>query len=373
MPKITKDFKKDFSSRTWFLVINNPQNVFGNLHPEELVQTAIDTWIDGHDERTCAANYEVADTGTPHIHMVCEGRKMRFSAIKKIFPTAHIEATQGTKEDAEDYINKKGKFSEKAHTLVVPPIYHGEIKAKPRGGDHSAPHGMKKAEILEAAQAMINAGSTPEEIMDAGGIQFRQYDTLIQKAYFAKRKKETPPYRKVTTYYHIGESGSGKSHTYLDLCEEKGEDKIYMMTDFSNSSSSFGGLDHYNGEPILFMDEFRPPFSYSMLLQMLDGYKIEIHARYANTFALWTEVHITTILPPETLYNLLVPPDQREVDPKVQLFRRLDIIVYHWIDNEKYKTYEMSMKSYKDYADLIRQAHVHEIEQLGFIELQDND
>ena len=75
---------------------------------------------------------------------------------------------------------------------------------------------------------------------------------MIRQAYFWHRYKETPPIRPIKVYWHVGDSGTGKSYTYIKLVEEKGEEAVYMYSDFEN-----GGLDNYCGEPILFMDEFR--------------------------------------------------------------------------------------------------------------------
>ena len=60
--------------------------------------------------------------------------------------------------------------------------------------------------------------------------------------------------------------------------------------------SSIGGLDHYIGEKILFLDEYKGELPYGMLLTICDKYKANIHARYRNIWALWDEVYIASNL-----------------------------------------------------------------------------
>jgi len=65
-----------------------------------------------------------------HLHLVLEdSNTARFSAIKKAYPTAHIEPTMGSKAQAEDYIQKKGKFAGKGEkTLYI--ARRGEIQGR---------------------------------------------------------------------------------------------------------------------------------------------------------------------------------------------------------------------------------------------------
>ena len=110
------------SSRSWFCVLNNPKSVFTDLEkPEDMVDAAIEKWCFKKPHRTCAVNYEIGDSGNHHMHMVLEDpSKSRFSAVQKLFPGIHIAHTRGTKEQAEDYINKRGRFAEKSHTVIIP-------------------------------------------------------------------------------------------------------------------------------------------------------------------------------------------------------------------------------------------------------------
>lgn len=348
------------SSRSWFCVFNihtlynsnddrtevqllnskQIRELFADLTPEDIVDTAIEMWCRNKPYRTCAVNYEIGDTGNEHLHMVLEDpSKVRFSAIQKLYPGIHIEPTRGNKQQAEDYINKIGRFAEKNHTVIVPARYRGEIKAK---------QGYRSD--LSIIEELIDKGKTPNEIMDIS-INYRQYEKLIRGYFFAKRIKETPPKRNVKVFWHTGESGTGKSFTYVQICEEQNEENIYLMTDYDT-----GGLDLYCGQKILFMDEFKGNMSFQRLLNYLDGYKIQIHCRYANAYALWDEVHITSIFPPEEAYKFMVNMEYQERDQLAQLLRRLTKIIYHYKNNGAYKSFELSGTDYKNYDDLKNKA-----------------
>lgn len=326
------------SSRSWFCVLNNPQNLFGDMTPEEMVSYAIDLWIDGKPHRTCAVNYEIGDTGNHHMHMVLEDpAKSRFSAVQKLFPGIHIEETHGSKEQAENYILKKGQFEEKNHTVIVPAVFHGSIKAS-QGSRND----------LEIIEDLIEQGKNPNEILDIS-INYRKYETFIRKHFFAKRKKQTPIHREISVYWHTGESGSGKSYSYVNLCKEKGEENIYLLTDYEN-----GGFDDYCGEPVLFMDEFKGNIKFQQLLNYLDSYRCQIHCRYANCYALWNEVHITSVFTPDTVYKNMVDEDKRNIDKVQQLLRRITSIIYHYKDkNGNYCSYAMPISRYTNKEDLV--------------------
>jgi len=328
--------KNTDSCRSWFCVLNNPEKLFENLTPSEIVDRVIEMWCENKPQRSCAVNYEIGDNQTPHLHMVLEDpSKTRFTAVQKLFPSIHIEPTRGTKEQAQDYIHKRGKFEEKGHTVVIPARFHGEIKAN-KGNRRD----------LQIIQELIEDGKTPDEIMDIS-INYRNHESLIRKAYFRKRSKETPSMRSVNVVWHVGESGCGKSYTYKQLCDIHGEDNVYLLTDYEN-----GGFDSYCGQPILFMDEYKGSMKFQVFLNLLDVYKTQIHCRYSNAYALWNEVHITSIFPPERAYSFMVNAEQQSDDKILQLYRRINTIIYHYKDGNDYKLFSLPMSQYTTYEAL---------------------
>ena len=135
------------------------------------------------------------------------------------------------------------------------------------------------------------------------------------------------------------------------------EIEIYFATDHHEN----GMFDEYYGQPILIIDELRY-IRYEILLQITQGYKAHIHCRYQNAYALWTHVHITSILPPEKLYENIVPLDKRSDDGIEQLMRRITDISYHYKIGKEYKTFTLPGNEYRSYESLKNRA---EAAQLG--------
>jgi len=262
----------------------------------------------------------------------------------------HIEPTKGSKEQAEEYIQKRGKWQEKGEQVLYT-ARRGEIKGA---------QGQRRD--LDIIEELLLQGMTPDEIF-ALSFPLRRYEKMVRQAFFDMRVKSVPPKREVSVYWHVGESGSGKTYGYVKDCELHGEDKVYLLTDYEK-----GGLDLYCGQPILYMDEFRGQMRFAQLMNYLDGYKVQLSCRYANAYALWDVVHITTILPPEMVYQNMVDSN-RSVDTYEQLRRRIKAVIYHWKDAEgNYHRFETPMQQYKDYETLKRQALLGSTGQ--FVEIQ---
>jgi hypothetical protein len=332
-----KEMDAKESARSWFCVLNNPEETYTGL-PQDIAESVLDEWIRDKPSRSGAVAYCISANGTRHLHMVLEdSSKARFSALKNTYPRAHLEPTKGTKEQAEDYINKRGKYEEKGEQVLYIAKF-GEIK-----GCQGA---RKDFDILED---MIEKGYRPEQIMREN-MSYRRYEKYIRDAYYDKRKRETPFLRPIDCTWHVGCSGSGKSYTVKQMVDSGLQDDIYLLTDYD-----MGGLDRYNGEDILFMDEYRGQIKYSTLLMMLQGYMQQFHARYTNFYGLWTKVHITSVMPPEMVYQKMVN-DYQDIDTLKQLLRRINRIVYHWKDETGYHKYEMLMDEYIDYDNLKERA-----------------
>ena len=328
-------------SKSWFAVLNNPADHGYIGTPQEVCEKLRSEWLSVSDSRTGAWVYCVSAEGLHHVHMVLEDRvAMRFSKIKKNYAVGmHFEATKGNKEQAEAYITKQPPFDEKGEQILYT-CRHGEIQAV-----------QGRRTDLEKISDMLEAGLTPREIM-AQDFSYRRYERMIKSAYFDKRKQDTPVVREVKVHYLVGESGSGKSYTYVSLCEEHGEDQVYFFSDYEG-----GGWDAYQGEPILFLDELKGQFPFSLLLQILDKFKTQLHARYSNVVALWREVYITSVFPPEELYKKMVEESARGRDKQQQLLRRITDITYCYIDEAgNHRRYTIPMSQYKDYETLKQEA-----------------
>lgn len=285
--------------------------------------------------------FETGDQGTEHFHLYIKFKyPQALKTISKAFGNAHIEDAHGNSKQNRDYIRKEGAYldSEKKETNHIETFFEsGECPV-----EETESKGYRSD--LKQIDAMLQKGLTPNQILEKLPFFYRRYEKDIRGQFFALRSRNVPPRRNIKVVWHVGESGTGKSNTYVKLCKEHGEESIYLLTDYDT-----GGFDMYCGEPILFMDEFKGSMKLQQLLNYLEGYKIQIHCRYANARALWNEVHITSVYPPDEVYRFMVDQDKRNRDRLTQLLRRINTIVYHYIENDDYKTLEIPGKDYVDY------------------------
>ncbi len=341
-----KAYSYDSQKKAYFITLNNPLDYdYSHDNIIDIIHSKFK-----HRIYWCMCD-EISSTGTYHTHLyVLLSKKKRFSSVQNCFKHGHIEAeTKGSPQECRAYIRKEGaKHQSKAETNLPDTFYEeGQIPDFFISSD--------KTEMLLQIEDMLDSGLTPSEIMDKS-IVLRQYETLIRKQYFARRFNETPPLRDVKVTWHLGASGSGKSYTYVELCNAHSPELVYYASDFTNACSAM--LDTYEAQPYLFIDEVKTDsFKYGYLLQLLQGYRTPIHARYSNVYSLWKEVHITSIYTPRDIYEDMVGVGQRSTDSFYQLERRITNYVYHWkTDDGVYHTYEIPASEYTSYEDLKKRA-----------------
>ena len=306
-------------SSSWFAVFNNPNDHGYSGSPQEICEKLRDDWIQDSSTRCGAWAYCVSADGLHHVHMVLEDVKpMRFSKIKKEYCIGmHFEPTKGSKKQADDYINKRPPFDEKGEQILFI-CYHGDIKGK-----------QGRRSDLDVYYDRLSAGETPKDILMDTPKAYCHFGVL-KSMFFNLRDSSTPLVRDLRVTWHIGSSGSGKSYERVLLAKELGsDDDIYYLTSFNS-----GAFDLYNGESVLWIEDYRGEFKLQELLRILDKYKADIPARYCNIKALWTQVHITSVLTPQECYNKSILDDYDRIE---QLLRRITTICYHFkTDNGEY-------------------------------------
>lgn len=308
------EIKNDTKSRTWFCVLNNPQNYTefeGCETPDDYCKRAGDMWISDSVCKSCAIRYCIKDD-LIHLHMVLEKESQaRFSEIKKTFPYAHIEATMGNKNQVMDYINKVGQFEEKGEE-VLGKYDFGDVKGR-----------QGRSRIYDQIQALLDTGLSPDEVIHELGFIAQQYYDDMVAYYMSLKQIAVPAQHPVKVVYHYGESGTGKSYfCHTKLIDEHRKGDVY----FAPMEHSF---DDYQCESVLVLDDLRDDFKWNYFLKILDSYKLRLPCRYKNKVACWYEVHITSVLSPQELYDLLVPVERQNSEPFKQLSRRISEVWIH--------------------------------------------
>lgn len=331
----------DFSCHSAFCVINNPRYDITYKHNEEgeiikdengkavilkqepteyhslteqqICDDVLNKWVGDDDKRTGAVLFCVSALGLEHLHCVFESEKTfrPLSALKKLFPKVHIEITKGNKKQVEDYINKVGKFEEKGEKIIAKSQV-GEIKGcQGKRTDLISPDQIKEF-ILEGKKPQEIFWEYPQTLKSKG---------VVETLFYIHRKNTTPICRKVNVHWLFGSTACGKSYSYVELCEKYGVSEVYRVNDYANP------FDTYQGEKILFLDEFRGNLPYGTLLGLLDVYQGQVRARYNDKVGLWSDIYITSPYTPFELYQN-VSERNDDIDKLEQFIRRIDDIVY---------------------------------------------
>lgn len=307
------------------LTINNPQKPAttvsekGLNNVEDTKNYIDETGLIKDGDYYCFSFERGLKEATPHIHVFFCFKSPRYGkVIKEKFPTAHVEFCNGSNQENRDYVYKTGKWegNEKEGTRIEGMQYENkEIPAE---------RGQGKRTDLESIKDLIDNGMTPREVLETNP-NYYKFDKYIGEMFYNKRLKETPMKRDVEVIIHTGVAGAGKSNVLTTLLE----DRLFIGADYSSAL-----FDNYEAQEILFLDEFRGQIPYNQLLVILDGYKMPVHARYYNKYALWNEVHITSVIPVEDWYN-----NDNIRDTFEQLKRRVGKIVFHIMYNKADRTY----------------------------------
>lgn len=235
---------------------------------------------------------EVGKNGTPHVHLYMQfSLAVRFSTIKKRFPTAHIEAALGSAQSNRDYIRKEGKYadSDKAETRVDGSFFEwGAMK----------PLKLTRAQTMPKIIALLRAGKTTLEIIS----QFPEYafkgrdiDTLREEILAEKYMNEN---RDVTVHYVYGATAFGKTSGIFKAHDSK---DICRITDYSGSYGV--RFDAYHGHKVLVLEEFHSQIDLPFMLNLLDRYPLMLPARYMDSVACYNEVYLTSNEPLENQYH----------------------------------------------------------------------
>lgn len=358
------NFSTNVRGRCWIATVHiaNMQNAGWKeedyKNPEKLAEMLQDAWVGDKDDREAAVAVCLSADGCYHAHVALYGNTTTLRKVSKTMFNSHVEPQCGGKKELTNYMLKLGEHEEKGEEVLY--TLDMDCIQDVRGTRSD----------LKAIEELLKQGRTPSEIMRSN-FSYRKYEKMIRSEFIDIRMRETPLIKTdKECIWIVGESGTGKSYYYKELCEKYGEENVYFATDFDN-----GGMDYYidQGAPeIFFMDEFKGNIRFSELLVILDQYsRAQIHCRYANCYCLWNKVIITSVYPPDEIYESLVEEGDRGRDKIEQLLRRLDKIQYRYKDGAEYKSFEIPTSEYTNYEDLKKRAHGKDNVD-GFIETDSN-
>lgn len=348
-------FSANYKGRAWMVTaqVKNFENlkIQDYENPEVLAKALSFIWEDSgkSGDRTCGVVVCRSKEGLYHAHIGAYGNATTLGCVAKVFGYSHTEPQLSGKKRLKEYLLKQGEFEEKGEEVLY------------EYGIDNIQDGKGNRSDMDDISLMIEAGATPSQIFEKS-FKYRKYEKMIMSAYVDKRIKEASLHKNMHCEWHTGASGSGKSYTYISLCEKYGRENIYFLNDLQN-----GGFDMYmeQGAPkVLFIDEVKPcDITYKQMLMLTDAYSsAQTHSRFHNTLNLWDRVYVTSIYSIEDFYKELVPEEKRNTESFEQLRRRFHKVVYHYKNHAgEYKQIECNMDLYKSINRLIDKALISEV------------
>lgn len=271
--------------RKWLLVINNPAEA-GLDHAKltEILHRFSPSYF-------CMAD-EIATTGTYHTHIFfCAPSPVRFSTIKKRFPTAHIEKAYGTPKENRDYITKSGQWADTSKAETSVPGTFEEWGTLPADNEDKAP------EMFQLMQELRSGKSTMEVIEEHPNLAFRIREIeLLRQTILAE--KYSVEKRKLDVTYLYGASGAGKTWGIFERHDPR---EICRITDYGGRNGVH--FDAYRCQDVLVFEEFHSQIPIDSMLNHLDIYPHTLPARYTDRTACYTKVYITSNIPLEEQYR----------------------------------------------------------------------
>jgi len=267
---------KDPQSRKWQLTINNPDG-FTNRQIRKIIEDYFCSAV-----YYCMANEQGEQTKTLHTHLyILFSGGVRFSTIKKHFPTAHMEAAKGSSKQNRDYVAKEGIWennNEKSGTKIPGTFEEwGEMPEENQGII-----GVEAA-IIER----IQDGATNAEVL----IEFPHMLRGLRDVEYVRQTLRAEEYRdkwrNLEVAYIWGETATGKTRFVMD---SYGYSNVYAVNNYKHP------FDGYAGESVMLFDEFHSSFRIQDMNNYLDGYPLSLPARYSNKQACFEKVFIVSNL-----------------------------------------------------------------------------
>lgn len=266
---------KDTRHRKYQLTINNP----GETWTHEKIKTALKTL---NLKYYCMADETGQQEQTPHTHiyLVTSVSAIRFSTVKGLFPTAHIEPAQGTSEENRAYIQKSGKWAEgeKGETSVPGTFEEWGKCPNERPGERAD---------LAILYEYIKDGLSNYEIMEANPDYMLSLEKIERARQAVREQQYRETFRELEVTYIWGPTGTGKTRSVMEGHSYAG---VYRVTDYGHP------FDSYAGEEVLLLDEYASNFKIRDMLNYLDGYPLTLPARYSNRVACYRRVYIISNL-----------------------------------------------------------------------------
>ena len=224
---------------------------------------------------------EGEQTGYKHWQLYLEHKNaVRRSTLKKAFPKGHFEKATLTRVHAIKYVTKPD-------TYAGVRISMGKLDLTVRQG--------KRTDLDSYLEQMSLEGKTASQIIleDHRAVK---YAGMLDRLQLERDRAEwADKFRDIEVHYIYGSSRNGKTSA---IYETYGKPNVARVVSYDENP-----FDVYYGQEVLVLDEFRSSLQISQILTYLEGYYLELPARYANKVAKFSKVFIITNIPLEEQYQ----------------------------------------------------------------------
>ena len=199
--------------------------------------------------------------GTYHTHVYAVfSAPVRFSTLKKRFPSAHIEKAISTHSSNIAYVEKSGKWAHSEKGLTTVPNTLEEYGTRPTDSNGS------NALLCELYE-LIKDGKSNFEILEANADLIKYFDKFDRIRLTLNTEKYKKCWRDLEVTYIFGKTGAGKSRFVM---ETYGYENVFRVTDYTHA------WDTYEGQDIVVLEEYASSFQIQKLLNYLDGYPLKL-------------------------------------------------------------------------------------------------
>lgn len=273
-------------SRKWLLTVNNPVD-HGFTH--DVIKDTLQL-IEGLDY-WCMCDEIGGETSCYHTHffIMRKNSAMRFTHVKKLFPSAHIDPGFGTAQENRDYIRKEGKWVGTEKELTNLPETFEEF------GDCPQEEQGKRNDLNELYE-MIKEGLSNYEILEENPHYMEKLDRIDAVREMLKEEKFKDMQRDVVVEYWFGAPGTGKTSGVYALYPRLSD--VYRIYD-----PRFP-WDTYRGQDVVVFDDFHSAmFLLPIMLNWITGYPTTLRSRYRQKIACFTKVYILSNVPLDQQYQ----------------------------------------------------------------------
>ncbi len=214
-------------------------------------------------------------TGYLHWQLYLESKSaIRFSTLRKLFPKGHYEVARKTRIQAVKYATREDKRAESGVVINL-----GQLDLTVKQG--------KRTDLDSYSEQIMLEGKSADEVIHDDPRAVIYVNHLRQLELIRDRETWGKKFREIEVHYIHGSTRTGKTSA---LFETYGYEAIYRVPNWKNP------FDGYRGQDILLLDEYNTSVPMVDLLKILEGYPLEVSARYADKIAKFTKVFIVSNL-----------------------------------------------------------------------------